>query len=108
MDILENMRSHIMNFDEDDCTCPGCGREDMHLMCPAFGTPFYMSGIPYLVELAKIYAILDKDDKIVLFEALSKVKIDEQLKLKLSSGDVVEPAVFYGEQIIWNPKPEKG
>ena len=31
----------------------------------------------------------------------------EQLKLKLSSGDVIEPAVFYGEQIIWNPKPEK-
>jgi hypothetical protein len=157
-------------------------------MCPAYGTPFYMSGIPYLVELAKIYVILDKDDKMVLFDALSKVKIelmdyqkeflasctnpqsvehigevtvplgrekvqelgrptlspeawediqncclgsqddeeylkiveevypyhkyfkftDEQLKLKLSSGDVVEPAMLYGEQIIWNLKPEKG
>lgn len=32
----------------------------------------------------------------------------EKLKLILSSGDIKEPAVFYGEQIIWNPKPEKG
>lgn len=24
--------------------CAGCGRADLHKMCPAYGTPYYMSG----------------------------------------------------------------
>lgn len=27
--------------------CPGCRRYEMHKMCPAYGTEYYMSGIPY-------------------------------------------------------------
>ena len=27
--------------------CGGCQRPELHKMCPAYGTPFYMSGIPF-------------------------------------------------------------
>lgn len=30
--------------------CPGCGRNEIHKMCPAWGTPFYMSGKLYTKE----------------------------------------------------------
>lgn len=47
--------------------CTGCQRNEIHKMCPAYGTPFYMSGIPFTIEIQNIYDILDKDDKLVLF-----------------------------------------
>lgn len=31
--------------------CRGCGRPEMHKMCPAWGTPFYMSGKLFTAEL---------------------------------------------------------
>jgi hypothetical protein len=31
--------------------CPGCGRHELHKMCPAWGTPFYMSGELFTPEL---------------------------------------------------------
>ncbi len=24
--------------------CPGCGRNEVHKLCPAWGTPYYMTG----------------------------------------------------------------
>jgi hypothetical protein len=30
--------------------CKGCGRPEIHKMCPAWGTPFYMSGKLYTAE----------------------------------------------------------
>lgn len=40
--------------------CPGCQREELHKMCPAFGTPFYMSGKLYTEEDEKLYAAQHK------------------------------------------------
>ena len=31
--------------------CDGCQRPEVHKKCPAHGTPFYMSGIPYTKEV---------------------------------------------------------
>ena len=33
--------------------CRGCQREDLHKMCPAWGTKFYMSGEPYTKDIEK-------------------------------------------------------
>ena len=52
----------------DDYKCPGCQRNDLHKMCPAHGTPFYMSGIPYPEKLAKIVDVLSSEDKQIIFE----------------------------------------
>jgi hypothetical protein len=38
--------------------CPGCQRRELHKFCPAYGTPYYMSGIPYTKELEEISDIL--------------------------------------------------
>ena len=35
--------------------CPGCQREELHKMCPAYGTPFYMTGILFTKELEEQY-----------------------------------------------------
>jgi len=34
--------------------CDGCLRETTHKFCPACGTDFYMSGIPYTPEVESI------------------------------------------------------
>lgn len=34
----------------DMSICPGCGRPELHKMCPAWGTPLYMSGKPFTKE----------------------------------------------------------
>lgn len=31
--------------------CRGCQREDLHKMCPTYGTPFYMSELPYTEKI---------------------------------------------------------
>jgi len=36
--------------------CPGCQRPEVHKMCPAWGTPFYMSGTLFTEELEKEWA----------------------------------------------------
>lgn len=33
--------------------CPGCGRYELHKMCPAHGTEYYMSGITFTEEMEK-------------------------------------------------------
>jgi hypothetical protein len=33
--------------------CPGCQREGLHKMCPAWGTIYYMSGIPLPAEITR-------------------------------------------------------
>ena len=35
----------------DEKLCPGCGRDALHKMCPAWGTPFYMSGVKFTEEI---------------------------------------------------------
>lgn len=35
--------------------CRGCQRKEMHKFCPAFGTPYYMSGTAFTEEIEKIY-----------------------------------------------------
>lgn len=35
--------------------CPGCGRNEIHKACPAHGTPYYMSGKPFTVEVELQY-----------------------------------------------------
>lgn len=35
----------------EDSTCPGCSRHEIHKMCPAYGTKYYMSGILLTKEL---------------------------------------------------------
>ena len=35
--------------------CRGCQREDLHKMCPAHGTLYFMSGEPFTKELESIY-----------------------------------------------------
>jgi hypothetical protein len=39
----------------DDYKCPGCGRTELHKMCPAWGTPIYMSGQLLTPELEEKY-----------------------------------------------------
>lgn len=46
-----------------DEPCPGCGRMELHKMCPAHGTPFYMSGIPFSKETEQTYSWLTGDNK---------------------------------------------
>lgn len=41
--------------------CRGCGRPELHKMCPAWGTPFYMSGKLYTEEDEKQYGQMHKD-----------------------------------------------
>jgi len=36
--------------------CPGCGRSEVHKMCPAWGTPLYMTGQVFTEEDEKKYA----------------------------------------------------
>ncbi len=35
--------------------CPGCQRLEMHAHCPARGTPFYMSSVPYTEKAEEAY-----------------------------------------------------
>ena len=41
--------------DEHVPLCRGCQRPGEHLMCPAYGTPFYCSGIPFTEEIEKLF-----------------------------------------------------
>lgn len=54
--------------------CAGCGREELHKMCPAYGTIFYMSDIPYLPEIEKIVKMCQevgvKDADQIIFDSL--------------------------------------
>lgn len=38
-----------------DGVCEGCMRQAMHKMCPAHGTPFYMTGVPFTEEVERLY-----------------------------------------------------
>ena len=41
--------------------CSGCGRAELHKMCPAWGTPIYGSGILFTKELQEKYADVRKE-----------------------------------------------
>lgn len=40
-------------MDEPKDICKGCGRPEIHKMCPAWGTRYYMSGILFTEEMEK-------------------------------------------------------
>lgn len=50
--------------------CPGCQRMELHKMCPAHGTPFYMSGIPFSKETELTYYRLSDTNSLELFNLL--------------------------------------
>lgn len=73
-------------------TCKGCGRTvdlsvNSHKLCPAWGTPFYMSGIPFTIEIQNIYDILDKEDKLSLFNY--QIKLIEELYRKCKQDEIL-------------------
>lgn len=47
--------------------CPGCQRPEIHKMCPAWGTPLYMSGVLFTKEDEEKYAEQRK-------EAIERIK----------------------------------
>lgn len=44
-----------MEESEEDYKCPGCQRPELHKMCPAWNTPYYMTGTPFTEEVEKEY-----------------------------------------------------
>lgn len=38
----------------EDYKCLGCGRNELHKHCPAYGTEFYCSGINYTEEIERL------------------------------------------------------
>lgn len=72
----------IMNY-----KCPGCQRQELHKFCPAYGTHFYMSGIPFTIEIQNIYDILDKEDKLSLFNY--QIKLIEELYRKCKQDEIL-------------------
>jgi hypothetical protein len=41
--------------------CPGCGRPEQHKMCPAWGTPVYMTGELLTPELEEKYRFIRQE-----------------------------------------------
>ena len=96
--------------------CPGCQREELHVSCPAYGTPFYMTGTPLDTSPKELLELMASDDEKVSMAA-QKVLANALCvplyapfleQIKPPSGDVIESITYYGEEKIWNPKPEKG
>lgn len=51
--------------------CPGCQRLEFHKMCPAHGTPFYMSGVPYTENDERNYNEMDCEvNQLFYFEVM--------------------------------------
>ncbi len=46
----------VLKSSRDGYFCPGCGRPDMHKLCPAWGTPKYMTGELFTKEDEVTYA----------------------------------------------------
>lgn len=45
MENLNKMNEYIHGV------CPGCGRDEFHKFCPAWGTKYYMSGTYFTKEM---------------------------------------------------------
>lgn len=73
MSALSDCIRELAALDESELQslCPGCGRPELHKMCPAHGTPFYMSGITYTEQIAALCKILDLDHQKSLFDIVS-------------------------------------
>ena len=55
--------------------CLGCGRPENHKPCPAYGTPFYMSGIPYTEAIEYfINSFTDRTDLDISEEVFKFIK----------------------------------
>ena len=55
-DMCDTCNEHyndLISSPED--VCDGCMRIAMHKMCPAHGTPFYMTGVPFTEEVERLY-----------------------------------------------------
>ena len=57
---------NLNNTGSNSLTCPGCGRQEVHKMCPAHGTKYYMSGKVFTEEMEK--ELKEKDDTIGKFD----------------------------------------
>ena len=63
-----------------DDKCLGCQRTEVHKRCPAHGTPFYMSGVPYtkhIENIIKNYANMNSgiDMAEVIFRLIVRFKL---------------------------------
>ena len=57
----------------EDNTCPGCQRNEIHFMCPAYGTPFYMSGVPYSVRVESLFKEFPLELQNIIFDICKMV-----------------------------------
>ena len=75
--------------------CPGCGRKELHKMCPAHGTPYYMSGVLFTKEMeekwTKLRPIVDK--------SISYIESNYDLDLEHGRSRIVNALI---EQLIQN------
>ena len=63
--------------------CPGCQRDEIHKKCPAHGTPFYMSGVPFSIRVEEFYLKLDPKCQKIFYDILTIMINDEQLKYEI-------------------------
>ncbi len=57
--------------------CPGCQRDEIHKMCPAYGTPYYMSGIPYSIRTETLFNLFPLDLRDLVFDVCKMVYEDQ-------------------------------
>ena len=67
-------------LDDEVTKCPGCGRLETHKMCPAWGTPFYMSGVDF-TEDVEFHYNLAVESKVV-----TKDEFFRTIQIKRSDG----------------------
>jgi hypothetical protein len=90
-----------------DNKCPGCQRNDIHKMCPAHGTPFYMSGIPYSEELEKIIAVLSPEDRQVIFDTCMFNRYVNAKPVELDRQEIRELGRTWPKEEKWCPNCDK-
>ena len=81
--------------------CRGCQRMELHKMCPAYGTPFYMSGIPFSKETQQNYEWLTGDNKLEYFNLLKAAynniildrMVQENQEMGLYDKDIDNPLI---------------
>jgi hypothetical protein len=57
--------------------CMGCGRPEEHKKCPAYGTPFYMSGVPYSPEVERLFAKFPAEVQQTVFDIIEMIYEDK-------------------------------
>ncbi len=52
---IERLRSLLPPPVDSSKACLGCQRQEEHKLCPAYGTVFYMSGVPFTPEIEALF-----------------------------------------------------